>query len=84
VQNNWQQGAVRDCFAVIQCRIIGSRLQSGIALPSFSVECFVSFQFAILNIQIKIYRTVILPVVLCGCETWSLTMTEVRTQAEAV
>ena len=24
------------------------------------------------NIRIKIYRTKILPVVLCGCETWSL------------
>jgi hypothetical protein len=28
------------------------------------------------NIKIKIYRTVILPVVLYGCETWSLTSTE--------
>jgi hypothetical protein len=25
---------------------------------------------------IKIYRTIILPVVLCGCETWSLTLRE--------
>jgi len=25
------------------------------------------------NIKIKIYRTIILSVVLCGCETWSLT-----------
>jgi hypothetical protein len=25
-----------------------------------------------------IYRTVILPVVLCGCETWSLTLREER------
>jgi len=24
------------------------------------------------------YRTIILPVVLCGCETWSLTLTEER------
>jgi hypothetical protein len=28
------------------------------------------------NIKIKIYKTVILPVVLYGCETWSLTLTE--------
>jgi hypothetical protein len=28
------------------------------------------------NIKIKIYITVILPVVLCGCETWSLTLRE--------
>jgi hypothetical protein len=28
------------------------------------------------SIKIKIYKTVILPVVLCGCETWSLTLRE--------
>jgi len=30
------------------------------------------------NLKIKIYRTVILPVVLYGCETWSLTLREGR------
>jgi hypothetical protein len=28
------------------------------------------------NIKIRIYKTVILPVVLYGCETWSLTVRE--------
>jgi hypothetical protein len=28
------------------------------------------------NIEIKIFRTVILPVVLYGCKTWSLTLRE--------
>jgi hypothetical protein len=28
------------------------------------------------NIRLKIYRTIILPVVLYGCETWSLTLRE--------
>jgi len=28
------------------------------------------------NLKIKIYKTIILPVVLYGCETWSLTMRE--------
>jgi hypothetical protein len=28
------------------------------------------------NIDIKIYRTIILHVVLCGCETWLLTLRE--------
>jgi hypothetical protein len=28
------------------------------------------------NIKIRIYRTIILPVVLYGCETWSLTLRE--------
>jgi len=28
------------------------------------------------NLKIRIYRTIILPVVLYGCETWSLTLRE--------
>jgi hypothetical protein len=28
------------------------------------------------NLKIKIYKTIILPVVLCGCETWPLTLRE--------
>jgi len=31
-----------------------------------------------MKIKIKIYRTIILPVVLCGCATWSLTLREER------
>jgi len=30
------------------------------------------------NVKIKIYRTIIFPVVLCGCENWSLTLREGR------
>jgi hypothetical protein len=30
------------------------------------------------NLKIKIYRTIILPVVLYGCETWSLSLREER------
>ena len=44
---------------------------------SFGAESFV-FQFAIQKVKIKIYRTIILPLVLYGCETWSLTLREVR------
>ena len=45
-------------------------------------DCYYSVQnllFSILlskNVNIKIYRTIILPVVLHGCETWSLTLRE--------
>jgi hypothetical protein len=28
------------------------------------------------NVKVRIYKTVILPVVLCGCETWSVTLRE--------
>ena len=30
------------------------------------------------NLKIKIYKTIILPFVLYGCETWSLTLREER------
>jgi hypothetical protein len=30
------------------------------------------------NLKVKIYRNIILPVVLYGCETWSLTLNEER------
>ena len=31
------------------------------------------------NLKTETYRTIILPLVLCGCETWSLTLREERT-----
>jgi hypothetical protein len=34
------------------------------------------FSSALKNLKIIIYKTIILPVVLCGCETWSLTLRE--------
>ena len=39
-----------------------------------------SFVFSILskNLKIKIYKTIILPVVLYGCEAWSLSLREER------
>jgi hypothetical protein len=30
------------------------------------------------NVKVRIYKTIILPVVLYGCETWSLTLKEER------
>ena len=35
--------------------------------------------YDISNLRVKIYRTIILPVVLYGCETWSLILREERT-----
>jgi len=46
-------------------------------LLSFGAESFV-FTLLSKNIKIKIYRTIILPVVLYGCETWSLTLRKER------
>ena len=44
---------------------------------SFGAESFV-FHFTIQKHKIKVYRTIILPVVLYGFETWSLTLREER------
>ena len=44
----------------------------------FGAESFVFFILLSKSIKIKIYRTIILPVVLCKCETWSRTSSEER------
>jgi hypothetical protein len=44
-------------------------------LLSFSPKSSV-FPSHVKNLKIKIYKTVILPVVLYGCKTWSLTLGE--------
>jgi hypothetical protein len=41
-----------------------------------SVQDLVSYSLLSKNTKIKIYRPIILPVVLYGCETWSLTLRE--------
>jgi hypothetical protein len=54
---------------------IKSRLNSGNACY-YSVHNLLSSHLISKNLKIKIYKTVILPVVLYGCETWSLTLAE--------
>jgi hypothetical protein len=41
-----------------------------------SVQNLLSSSLQSKNVNIKIYRTIILPVVLYGCESWSLTLRE--------
>ena len=54
---------------------IKSRLKLGNACYH-SVQNLLSSSLLPKNLKIKIYRTIILPVVLYGCETWSLTLRE--------
>jgi len=54
---------------------IKSRLRSGNACYH-SVQNLVSLRLLSKNLNINIYRTIILPVVYYGCETWSLTFRE--------
>jgi len=43
-----------------------------------SVQNLLSSSLLSKNFKIKIYRTIILPVGLYGCETWSMTLREER------
>jgi hypothetical protein len=56
---------------------IKSRLKSENACYH-SVQHILSFSLLSKNIRIKVYRTIILPVVLYGCETWPPTLSEER------
>ena len=56
---------------------IKSRLRSGNACYH-SVQNILSSRLQSKNLKIKIYRIIILPIVLYGCETWSLTLRKER------
>ena len=56
---------------------IKSRLKSGNACY-YSVQNLLSSGLLSKNLEIQVYRTIMLPVVLYGCETWSLTLREKR------
>ena len=56
-----------------------NEIKSGLKLGNacyHSVQNLLSSSVLSKNLKIKIYRTTILPIVLYGCETWSLTLSE--------
>jgi hypothetical protein len=59
-------------YLLLCLRVYGMGILSLRNLPNI----FLSSSFLSKNIKIKVYRTIILPVVLYGCETWSLTLRE--------
>jgi len=74
----WQNSNILETNLTDQNSIleeIKSGLNSGIAFYH-SVQILLCSSLLSKNIKIKIYRTIILPVVLYGCETWSLTLRE--------
>jgi hypothetical protein len=60
---------------------IKRRLNSGIACYH-SVQNLLSSRQLSKNIKIRIYKMIILPVVLYGCETWCLTLREEHTEGD--
>ena len=49
----------------------GEHIKLWECLLPFSPESFI-FQFGIKSVEIKTYKTIIFPIVVYGCETWSL------------
>jgi hypothetical protein len=65
---------IKYIFVDNMCKI-KSRLKSGNACYH-SVQNLLSSRLLSKNTKIRVYRAIILPVVLYGCETWSLTLRE--------
>jgi hypothetical protein len=57
---------------------IQEEIESRLKLGNVSVQNLLPSSFQSKNIKIKIYRIIILTVVLYGCETWSLILREER------
>jgi hypothetical protein len=56
---------------------VKTKLKSGNACY-YSVQNLLSSRLLSKDLKTRIYRTIILPIVLYGCETWSLTLEEER------
>ena len=65
------------CGIIFVWEEIKSRLKSGNACYR-SVQNLLSSNFLSKNLRINIFRTIILPVVVYGCETWSLILRKER------
>jgi hypothetical protein len=66
-------------IALMNQNIIQEEIKSRLRLGSVCyhwVQDLLSSSLLSKNTMIKIYRTIILPVILYGCETWSLTLRE--------
>jgi len=81
VSRNKNQGSVTEF------KYLGTTLTNQISIPEeiksslrsgnacyHSMQNLLSSRLLSKNLKIKIYRIIILPIVLYGCETWSLTL----------
>ena len=65
--------SISACFMLRVLMYQKCRLEAGNSCYH-SVQTLLSSRLLSKNLKIKIYKTIILPVVLYGCETWSLTL----------
>jgi hypothetical protein len=70
--NTWEQRLTDENYIHKE---IKNRLNLGNAC-CHSVQSLLSSRLLSTNVKVKIYKTIILPAVLYGCETWSLTLRE--------
>jgi hypothetical protein len=68
----WQSSNIWEQHLQIKI-VFRKRLNSGNACYH-SVQSLLSSRLLSRNVKVKTYKTIILPVVLYGCETWSLTL----------
>ena len=59
------------CYCPVPCKFNAVH-------TSFNITMLLTSRLLSKNLKIKIYRTIILPVVLYGCEAWSLTLLQER------
>jgi hypothetical protein len=71
-----QQNTDQNHDTKIRNRFPGNLSQFKYFGTTVTVQNFLSSRLLYTNVKIGIYKTVIFPVVLCGCETWSLNLRE--------
>jgi hypothetical protein len=73
----WRLIAISEDSAIYNCILFRLRLgMSSLTISDGAFQRFLSSRLLSKNLKIRIYKTIILPVVLYGCETWSLTLRE--------
>ena len=65
-------------LACLKSTVVYIQRNFEVVMAAHSVQNLLSSRLLSKNLKIKIYRTIILPIVLHGCETWSLTLREER------
>jgi hypothetical protein len=74
---------MRVCYALLTCInllglaqwLVRHRRTFVCYLTALSVQNLLSSRLLSQNVKIRMYGTIIVPVVMCGRETWSLTLT---------
>jgi hypothetical protein len=64
------------CFESYRTLLVTYDVIDDILITATLVDGLLSSRLLSKNVKVKIYKTTILPIVLYGCQTWSLTLRE--------